>query len=87
MPNFDPNHEGPESREERPPYETHEEAAYLRRLIDRGTPVAVKLRGGEVVRGVIEYYDARFIRLTRAGAANLFIFKKDILYLAEEREA
>ena len=37
----------------------------------------------EEVRGVVEYYDQRFIRLTRAGAPNLFIFKHDIKYLYE----
>jgi host factor-I protein len=39
---------------------------------------------GEEVSGVIEYYDQRFIRLTRVGEPNLFIFKHDIKYLIEE---
>jgi host factor-I protein len=39
---------------------------------------------GEEVKGVIEYYDHRFIRLTREGEPNLFIFKHDIKYLIEE---
>jgi host factor-I protein len=39
---------------------------------------------GEEVSGVIEYYDQRFIRLTRAGHPNLFIFKHDIKYMMEE---
>ena len=38
---------------------------------------------GEEVRGVIEYYDQSFIRLTREGEPNLFIFKHDIKYIAE----
>ena len=44
----------------------------------------VKLLDGEVVRGWIEYYDRRMIRLTRDGAPNLFIYKHDIAYIAEE---
>ena len=67
-----------------PRAETHREVRYLRHLIERMVPVVVKVRGGEVFRGVIEYYDGRFIRLTRRGAPNLFIFKKDIQYLYEE---
>jgi host factor-I protein len=63
---------------------TQQEAAYLRRLIDQNIPVSVKIRGGELVSGVIEYYDSSFIRLTREGQSNLFIFKKDILYLRED---
>lgn len=39
---------------------------------------------GEEVVGVIEYYDYSFIRITRAGKPNLFIFKHDIKYLTEE---
>ena len=39
---------------------------------------------GEEVEGSIEYYDQSFIRLTREGQPNLFIFKHDIKYIAEE---
>jgi host factor-I protein len=67
----------------RPPEQTFEEVKYLKRLIEHKTPVCVKLSGGEEVRGVIEYYDQRFIRITRDGAPNLFIFKHDIKYLYE----
>jgi len=66
-----------------PKTNTQQEVAYLRRLIEGNVPVSVKVRNGEEFRGVIEYYDQRFIRLTREGAPNLFIFKKDILYLSE----
>jgi hypothetical protein len=62
---------------------TQQEAAYLRGLIDNLTPVIVKIKGGEEVSGIVEYYDTSFIRLTRTGQPNLFIFKKDILYLRE----
>lgn len=66
-----------------PKTNTQQEAAFLRRLIEGNIPVAVKIRSGEEFRGVIEYYDQRFIRLTRQGEPNLFIFKKDIQYLSE----
>ena len=39
---------------------------------------------GEEVVGVIEYYDQSFIRITRKGQPNLFIFKHDIKYLQED---
>jgi host factor-I protein len=44
----------------------------------------VKLVDGEIVRGWIEYYDRNMIRVTRDGKPNLFIFKHQIAYLAEE---
>jgi sRNA-binding regulator protein Hfq len=67
----------------RPPEQTLEEIKYLKYLIDKKTPVCVKLTDNEEVQGVIEYYDQRFIRITRSGAPNLFIFKHDIKYLYE----
>jgi len=68
-----------------PPDETFAEAAYLKKLGENRTPVAVKLATGETVRGWIEYYDQKMIRLTREGEPNLFIYKHDILYIAEDR--
>ncbi|HTP36511.1 MAG TPA: RNA chaperone Hfq [Candidatus Acidoferrales bacterium] len=57
---------------------------YLKQLIEHATPVRVKLLDGEEVEGTIEYYDKSFIRITRDGKPNLFIFKHDIKYLVEE---
>ena len=68
----------------RPPEQTFEEATYHKELIEHATPVRVKMIDGEEVVGVIEYYDHSFIRLTRDGEPNLFIFKHDIKYLQEE---
>jgi host factor-I protein len=68
----------------RAPEQTFEEIKYLKSLIESGTPVRVKLEDGEEVAGIIEYYDQSFIRLTRKGEPNLFIFKHDIKYLQEE---
>jgi host factor-I protein len=69
----------------RAPEQTFEEARYLKRLIESATPVRVKMADGEEVSGTIEYYDQSFIRLTRHGEPNLFIFKHDIKYLFEEK--
>jgi host factor-I protein len=66
-----------------PPEETFEEAAYLKSLGEKQKAVSVKLVDGEIVRGWIEYYDRNMIRLTREGAPNLFIFKHEIMYIAE----
>ena len=67
----------------RPPEQTFEEVKYLKKLIDGKIPVRLRLSDNEEVEGVIEYYDHRFIRITRAGEPNLFIFKHDIKYLFE----
>jgi host factor-I protein len=67
-----------------PPDDTGMEAAYLKALGEKQTPVQVKLHSGELFRGWIEYYDVGMIRLTREGAPNLFIFKHEIMHIAED---
>ena len=67
-----------------PPEETFEEAAYLKSLGEKQKIVSIKLRDGEIVKGWIEYYDRDMIRLTRDGEPNLFIFKHEIMYIAED---
>lgn len=67
-----------------PPEETFEEAGFLKALGEKQKQVSVKLVDGQTLTGWIEYYDKNMIRLTREGAPNLFIFKHEIMYIAEE---
>jgi host factor-I protein len=67
-----------------PPEQTSEEAAYLKSLGEKQKPVSIKLADGEVVKGWIEYYDKNMVRLTREDQPNLFIFKHEIMYIAED---
>jgi host factor-I protein len=67
-----------------PPEDTFEEAAFLKALGEKQKSVAVKLMDGQIVQGWIEYYDKNMVRLTREGAPNLFIFKHEIMYIAED---
>jgi sRNA-binding regulator protein Hfq len=66
------------------PEQTFEEVKYLRHLIDHAIPVRIRLSSNEEITGLIEFYDANFIRITRDHAPNLFLFKHDIKYLYEE---
>jgi host factor-I protein len=65
------------------PDQTFEEVKYLRHLIEDRIPVRVRLSDNQEVDGVVEFYDAKFIRITRTGEPNLFLFKHDIKYLYE----
>ena len=69
------------------PEQTFEEVKYLRYLIEHEIPVRIKLSNNEEVAGQIEFYDANFIRITRHGEPNLFLFKHDIKYLYEDPDA
>ena len=73
----------PQKSKSPPPESTNEEAAHLKSLVEKKTPVSIKLVDGEVVSGWIEYYDRNMLRLTREGKPNLFIFKNQIAYVAE----
>jgi host factor-I protein len=66
------------------PEQTFEEVKYLKRLIDLQIPVRLKLSDNEEISGFVEYFDQRFLRITRDGEPNLFVFKHDIKYLIEE---
>ena len=65
------------------PEQTFEETKYLRHLAETQTRVRVRLSDNQEVEGIVEFYDANFIRLTRQGDPNLFLFKHDIKYLYE----
>jgi sRNA-binding regulator protein Hfq len=69
------------------PEQTFEEVKYLRYLIEKSIPVRIRLSSNEEVSGIIEFYDSNFIRITRTDGPNLFLYKHDIKYLYEEREA
>lgn len=69
---------------EREPESPTLEGEYLQDLAHSAKPVTIRLRTGESFQGSIEYYDQRFIRLTRHGEPNLFIFKHDIKYISED---
>ena len=66
------------------PDQTYEEIRYLKRLVESKTPVRIRLGDNEEVVGVVEFYDANLIRVTREGSPNLFVYKHDIKYLCEE---
>ena len=65
------------------PEQTFEEVKYLKRLVDMGARVRLRLTSNEDVEGTIEFYDESFVRVTRPGEPNLFIYKHDIKYLYE----
>jgi host factor-I protein len=70
----------------RAPEQTFAEVAYLRQLVESQVPVSIRLASNEVLQGQVEFFDDTFLRLTRTGQPNLFVFKHDIKYLYETGE-
>jgi len=65
------------------PEQTFEEVRYLRNLSEKRVTVRARLTDNSEVEGIVEFYDLDFIRLTREGQPNLFLYKHDIKYLYE----
>lgn len=65
------------------PEQTFEEIKYLRHLVDNAIPIRIRLSDNSELDGTIEFYDESFIRITRKGEPNLFVYKHDIKYLYE----
>lgn len=66
------------------PEQTFEEVRFLKRLVESKAHVRIKLGDNEEISGIVEFYDANLIRVTRDGHPNLFVYKHDIKYLTEE---
>jgi host factor-I protein len=69
-----------------PPEQTNAENFYYQKQMQSKTPMVVVLSDGEEIRGVIEWYDRTCIKLNRAGAPNLMIYKPSIKYMYKEGE-
>lgn len=73
-------------RKQSPPEQTNAEEFYFLKQMAAKTPMVVLLRGGEELRGWIEWYDRRSIKLNRHNEPNLLIYKHDIRYMYKEEE-
>ena len=63
---------------------TKAESFYYLKQMRARTPMVVVLESGEVLHGVIEWYDQRCIKVNRAGQPNLVIMKSAIRYLYKQ---
>jgi sRNA-binding regulator protein Hfq len=72
-----------------PPDATGDEAAYLAKLREQRTTVAVQLLDGTELRGIIEYYDRDMIKVNRVdgGGPNIFVRKRHVRMMWEESPA
>ena len=69
-----------------PPEITHAENFYWIKQMQGHTPMSIVLEDGEVLRGVVEWYDHDCIKLTRQGEPNHMIFKRYIKYVHKDEE-
>ncbi|HUJ94724.1 MAG TPA: hypothetical protein VLW84_05625 [Terriglobales bacterium] len=78
--------ERPGVRKPAPSEQTNAENFYYQKQMQSKTPMVIVLGDGEEIRGTIEWYDRSCIKVTRAGAPNLMIYKPSIKYMYKEGE-
>lgn len=66
--------------------QTHAEDFYYQKQMASRTVMTVVLKSGEVVQGVIDWYDRNTIKLNRSGRPNLLLFKQGIRYMHKSDE-
>ena len=67
-----------------PPYKTHAENYYYIKQMNNKTPMVVELINGEVLKGRIEWYDKKCIKMKRDDEKNFIIFKQVIKYMYKD---
>ena len=74
----------PPRKKPAPPDQTYAENFYYVKQMQARTPVAVVLNNGEVLRGIVEWYDRECIKLTRIGSPNVLLYKHSIKYVYKD---
>ena len=64
-----------------PPDQTNAENFYYLKQMQSKTVMSIVLRDGEVLKGIIEWYDKDCLKVNREGAPNLLVFKSNIKYM------
>ena len=66
--------------------QTNAENFYYVKQMQNRTPMVFVLMDGEVLRGVIEWYDKNCIKLNRFSEPHLLLLKHQIKYMYKENE-
>ncbi len=64
-----------------PPEQTNAENFYYLKQMQAKTPMTIVLKDGEVLKGVIEWYDKTCLKVNREGEPNLLVYKSNIKYM------
>jgi sRNA-binding regulator protein Hfq len=76
-----PPHKEGQPKKALPPDQTNAENFYYLKQMQSKTPMTIVLKDGEVLSGVIEWYDRTCLKVNREGAPNLLVYKANIKYM------
>ena len=69
-----------------PPYKTHAENYYYIKQMNNRTQLILELINGEVIKGLIEWYDERCLKVKKLEGGNLIVFKEHIKYICKNSD-
>src|SRR4051794_30410108 len=78
---------GPPQKRQIPPDQTNAENFYYVKQMQGKTPMVITLKDGEVLKGVIEWYDRSCLKVNRDGEPNVLLYKSNIKYMFKDEEA
>ena len=67
-----------------PPDQTNAENFYYVKQMQTKTPMVFVLKDGEMLKGVIEWYDKSCLKVNRDGEPNLLLYKPNIKYMYKD---
>jgi sRNA-binding regulator protein Hfq len=76
-----PPRKDPAPKKITPPDQTNAENFYYLKQMQSKTPMTIVLKDGEILNGVIEWYDKCCLKVNRDGAPNLLLYKSYIKYM------
>ncbi len=69
-----------------PPYKTHAENYYYIKQMNNRTHLVLQLTDGETLKGILEWYDEKCIKIKKENGENLILFKSQIKYIYKNPE-
>lgn len=76
----------PPRKKPSPHEQTNAENFYYLKQIQNSTPMVLVLQDGEVIRGIIEWYDKNSVRVKRQSEPHVMVLKHFIKYMYKENE-
>jgi sRNA-binding regulator protein Hfq len=69
-----------------PQERTNAELYYLLKQMTSKNPVVVVMNDGEIIRGIIEWYDKDALKINRTSQPNMMVYKNHIKYIYKDDE-
>jgi sRNA-binding regulator protein Hfq len=73
-------------RKQTPPEQTNAESFYYLKQMNAKTPMVLVMTDGEVLRGVIEWYDRACVKVNREDGPNLLVMKHSLKYVYKQED-